>query len=279
MNASLRIDSIPLCCADVTRNIRGLCAGDVNGTYLPGNGYKTAQPGLSLVHEGETPVAEEMVFPVRLTGTTVQNQIGAITLYLDYNPSIIEITNVTMPENGGGAPVFETKNGLLYIGWVSPNPIQIAENQSLILIHARLAEAYRNSNLESEIRKSKIEIRFALNENPMSELADNLGNVISGTKLSVSDGKQQTGKIGMVSVYPVPAKDMLNLEFESSAAGVYDAILTNMQGLTVLSLEKQNLTIGWNNTTIDLGNIPAGAYIFKLLAGDQPVVRKVIVSR
>jgi hypothetical protein len=114
-----RIDTFALACTNLNRDIRGLCAGDVNGTYMPPNGYKMATPGLELVNRGTLPVTNEIMFPVRLVGTThavetthalsLQQPISAITLMLDYNPTLIEITGVEMPENGGTEPWFEVR--------------------------------------------------------------------------------------------------------------------------------------------------------------------------
>ncbi|MEI6436459.1 MAG: right-handed parallel beta-helix repeat-containing protein, partial [Bacteroidota bacterium] len=42
LNPETRIDSIVLACNNLTRDIMGLCAGDVNGSYLPPTGNKTA---------------------------------------------------------------------------------------------------------------------------------------------------------------------------------------------------------------------------------------------
>jgi hypothetical protein len=106
VNADTRIDSIVMTCGNLIRDIRGLCAGDVNGSYLPPNGYKMAEPSLELVNCGTLPITPEITFPVRVERDM---ELGAITLMLDYDPALIEITGVTMPEDGGVEPWFEVQ--------------------------------------------------------------------------------------------------------------------------------------------------------------------------
>jgi hypothetical protein len=144
------LTGITLNCSSITRDIRGLCAGDVNGAYVPVSGYKTADPGLALVNRGLLPVTDEIIFPVRAEEThcraSLPKEIGAITLFLNYDPSNIAITGVEIPGHDGEQPSFETKDGVLYIGWVSTKPIRVEQEGTVLLIHARLTEAFRISH-------------------------------------------------------------------------------------------------------------------------------------
>ena len=62
---------------------------------------------------------------------------------------------------------------------------------------------------KSEFRNpnSEIPIRFTLNDNPLSELADGYGNVIYNAKLSIADAANRSPETrnDMVTVYPNPA--------------------------------------------------------------------------
>jgi hypothetical protein len=291
------LTNISVGCANVTRDIRGLCSGDVNGSYVPANGYKMAEPALELVNVGNLPVTNEITFPVRLAeahgSASVQGQqIGAITLLLNYNPSQIEITGVEMPENSGVEPWFETRDGVLYIGWMSTNPVKIGNEEPLLLIHARLTDAYQISNLKSEIsnlrfenRDLKSDIRFALNDNELSELADAEGNVISDVKLTMPTGadgktvKWQNGKEDGVSVYPNPAKEVVYLQVASDNEGVLGVEIFNMLGKCVLKSESLAVVAGLNTKSFDVSMLPCGAYMMKVTMNDRTESRKVIVNR
>jgi hypothetical protein len=289
------IDAFTLACADIPLDIRGLCAGDVNGTYVPANGVKTTHAlSLQVVNEGVVPITDEISFPMRIVGTShgMSVPVGAITLYLDYDPSQIEITRVEMPENGGEEPWFETREGVLYIGWVSTNPVLVENGGTLLLIHARLTEAYRISNLrfqisdfESENSNLKSEISFALNNNPLSELADAEGIVISNVKLTMPVGengktvKRQNGKMEVVSIYPNPAKEGVNLQIMAGSETSFRIEFFNTLGNTVLQIENQALNPGLNKKSFGVSLLPNGAYMVKITSGDQVVLKKLIINR
>ena len=134
-----------------------------------------------------------------------------------------------------------------------------------------------------------------MNESPLSELADGEGNVIGNAKLSVSEakfkGKMAEGKRqneGLINVYPNPAKDVLNVEFVAGS-DVSNAVvgtchgmsmqMFTMQGIMVTSQMVPDTKPGLNKTTLDLRDLPNGAYMLKATIGDQIEMRKVIVNR
>jgi hypothetical protein len=290
------IDTFTLNCADITLDIRGLCAGDVNGTYVPVSGYKTAEPGLALVNQGTLPLTDEIVFPVRADRET---PIGAITLFLNYDPALISITGVEMPENKGVELSFETRDGVLYIGWVSTESIRVEHEGTLLLIHARLTEEFRishftfgDSHLDSddlnekrEMRNVKCKIKFTLNENPLSEVADAEGNVIGGLKLSIPDagenGEMANWRNGEILVYPNPAHTMLNIEFESVSPETETLTmeLVNVQGVSVFKYQTETIISGWQKHQMDLGGLAPGVYFLSANMNGEIRIKKVVISR
>ena len=311
LNADNRIDSIVMTCGNLTRDIRGLCAGDVNGSYLPPNGYKMAEPSLELVNRGTLPITPEIIFPVRAERDM---ELGAITLMLDYDASLIQITGVEMPENGGVEPWFEVQSSkfkvqgsrfevqsskfevgatpnlepgtsnLLTIGWASLNPINVPENGTVLLIHTRLPDpASSIRHPASGIQHPVSSIRFTLNESPLSELADGEGNVIDGAKLSVADagsnGKTVRWQNGKVVCYPNPAHSTLNIELETPSIGTLNLELVNLQGVSVITLEPVTVAAGWHKEQLDLRGLAPGVYFLRANLNGELVVRKVIISR
>jgi hypothetical protein len=264
-----------------------------------------------LVNRGTLPLTDEIVFPIRANRDM---ELGAITLMLDYDPSQIEITGVTMPGNVDEQPVWHLAPdtwhltpdtwhlNTLYIGWMSMEPVSVENGETLLLIRARLTEAFRishiapqishstseNSNLKSEMRNAKSEIRFSLNESPDSEFADGDGNVIDGVKLVMPeagrDGEMVKWRNGEIVCYPNPVKDVLNVEFvaynidEKTCHGISLQLVT-MQGVVVAKHNVSDIKTGLNKTTMDLRELPNGAYLLKVNYEDQIVVRKVIVNR
>jgi hypothetical protein len=167
--------------------------------------------------------------------------------------------------------------------------VNVAAGQTVLLIKTKVKKY--------EVRSTKYEqvIRFSLNEDPISELADGQGNVLYDARLSVADagGKVQGSRFKVeaasVLVYPNPAKDLLNVEFvidntvsNITAVGTCHGMsmqMFTMQGIMVTSQMVPDTKPGLNKTTLDLRDLPNGAYMLKATIGDQIEMRKVIVNR
>ncbi len=288
VDATQALDGITLQCADVVRDIRGLCTGDVNGTYVPPSGYKLAGPGLELVHRGVLPISDEIIFPVRVERAM---ELGAMTLYLDFDPSVMIVTNVTTvttvttvannPElwynvsdpTSNLKP--ETLNlnpstlNTLAIGWMSPEPVSLAAGQAVILIHARL-------------RDGTHPIRFTLNENPLSELANGEGEIIDGAILEMPEARANTTEISnefILSVFPNPSKDVVHVDYMLCSEELVSFELTNSQGVTVLKTDRSSQPAGTHRESFDVSNLMPGVYMLKAAAGPAVSFRKVVVVR
>ncbi len=289
LDVSQVLTGITLNCADVVREIRGLCAGDVNGTWVPAAGYKTADPGLEIVHQGTLPLTQEMIFPIRIEEThgraSLPYEIGAITLYLDFDPSLITVTDVTIPGNGGEEPWFITNGHVLTTGWMSLNPIMVENGKTLLLVHARLKDEVPVNGADPRMTGLTPEIRFLLNESPLSELADADGNVIPDVKLIMPVAaarnieNQQNGTTANVWVYPNPATEKLNVEVESPSDGTLHLELVNMNGVTVMKPGPVAVNAGWDRTQLDVGDLVPGVFFLRVNLSGTILIRKVTISR
>jgi hypothetical protein len=198
-----------------------------------------------------------------------------------------------MPGNADEQPVWHLAPdtwhlNTLYIGWMSTNPVRVGNEETLLLIHTRLTEAFQVSGARCQVPGARCQISFALNDNPLSELADGNGNVIYDAKLSMPDailnGEMVRWRNGEIVCYPNPVKDMLNVEFVTSnvdakTGDAMNLLLVTMQGVVVAKQNVADIKTGLNKTTMDLRDLPNGAYLLKVYYEDQVVVRKVIVNR
>ena len=87
-----------------------------------------------------------------------------------------------------------------------------------------------------------------------------------------------------VVVYPNPARDFLNVEFVigNVDSGTYhgmDLQLVTMQGIVVAKQTVPDTKTGMNRTTMDLRDLPNGAYLLKVDGGEIHQVIKVVVNR
>jgi hypothetical protein len=258
------LTGIVLNCANVPMNILGLCAGDVNASYLPVSGPKSdAQPNLQLINSGSIASASEIIIPVK---ADMDMELGAITLFLDYDASQFEITGVTMPKQGNDSPYFLTQNSVVQIGWASLEPVSVAMGETVLFIHGKV----RNSNPGM--------IRFTLDGNPLSELADGEGNVINEARLKIADIGGSASN-GMISVYPNPAKDVLNIEYIMDEAGTFHVELRNVQGAIVGMIDNTSKPAGVNMEKLNVSSLPAGVYMLRVSLGENLFTKKIVVNK
>ena len=166
---------------------------------------------------------------------------------------------------------------MLSIGWMSLDPVTASSSEPLFLIHARVKDP------GSFKPGSSSAIRFSLDQNPLSELADGDGNVLAGAKLLIPDAgvtKESSGFQGIspdgVIIYPNPAAEILQIEFILPADGPVNLELANLQGITVMQSGQHLLTSGWHNEHLDIVGLPPGVYFLRVTAGGKTILKKVI---
>jgi hypothetical protein len=277
VDATSRIDTLSVNCSNLTRDIRGLCAGDVNGTYIPSAGYKISKPGIDLVNNGIITVNNEMVFPVRINRSM---ELGAMTLFLNYDQQILRITGVDFADDRLDQPFYDTREGVLYIGWVSTETMVVDKGQTILLIHARLLSGKRgNDNLSGQAA----DIRFTLNDNPLSEFADPDGNVISGLTLTMPDAgsirSSGSGRDYTMVCYPNPASESINVEFETTQAKPANLVMMDTKGVRVLTHHIESSSPGWVSEKLDVRSLAPGVYFIMADFDGWIITKKAVIFR
>ena len=79
---------------------------------------------------------------------------------------------------------------------------------------------------------------------------------------SVPDYKSRSGK--PVVCFPVPASDILNLQFSLSKQANVTVRIFDILGRNIMSVENIRLQSGQNTLPLNIGNIDAGPYLYKL---------------
>ncbi|MEI6434285.1 MAG: T9SS type A sorting domain-containing protein, partial [Bacteroidota bacterium] len=79
--------------------------------------------------------------------------------------------------------------------------------------------------------------------------------------------------------YPNPTSDIINIEYLMEQDGTFTAELVNLTGVVVAKTDRISSKAGMNKATMNLWDLPNGAYILKVTVGDQTGVRKVVVNR
>jgi hypothetical protein len=81
-----------------------------------------------------------------------------------------------------------------------------------------------------------------------------------------------------INVYPNPAHDYINIEFNSPNAITCSTEIIDIIGKTIL-VDQLNLVEGNNNFEINVADLPSGIYMVKIQAGDtDPLFRRIIIQ-
>ncbi len=82
-----------------------------------------------------------------------------------------------------------------------------------------------------------------------------------------------------LKVYPVPAKDVVNFEFETETEGEFILQIFDTKGRLVESIKKATLSIGTQIIDCNVQNLSNGIYTYKLISGEQKQAGKFEVIR
>ena len=265
-------DSVIINGASVTQNFYGLCVGDVNGSYIPGTGAKSAS-FITLEYSGFLKASPGDVFeyPLRLTRSA---DVSAISLNLSYRNELVEILDVKTPK---GDAVFGLQADLLKIAWSDINPMQLEPGEELLHIKMRLKET--SVGLSTTL----------LSLLPGSELADANAIPIENLILQAPFIEPLTGVevnnenlLSGLTIFPNPANNLLWVNFELIENADVTIYVYSILGPIVAGSENPSLSIGKHHLSLDVSQLSPGVYMLKFFAKDQQEfagIQRIVISR
>lgn len=81
-----------------------------------------------------------------------------------------------------------------------------------------------------------------------------------------------------INLYPNPAKDQFTLSFTAKESVKVKASLFDLAGKEVMPLLDRSFSAGHQNHQFDLHELTSGCYFLKMMAGDNLIVQKLIVT-
>lgn len=119
-----------------------------------------------------------------------------------------------------------------------------------------------------------------LNENYVDGNSDN-GNFICGDKKE-DDKKSMALTPGFVAqdIFPNPASDILNIDLTADQDGRVLISVLDMSGRVVIPAQAFDMAQGQTRrSTINMANLPAGAYMVTMLRNGHSAVQRIVVTR
>ncbi|MCX6269882.1 MAG: T9SS type A sorting domain-containing protein [Bacteroidetes bacterium] len=260
--------SVTIVNENVNVNIKALCYGDVNGSYLPSNSRQPSGVDLSTSGIREVHSTEQFEIPV---STVSQFMPGAISLVLYYPFNLLNFTSVKMEEPDDGTFVYNADDGELRIAWYNINGLNFSSGQIILrigftaknLMNASYDDLTLNLGSESEITNPEGMILTDINL-----ISPKLVPLIPSFNLDIYPNPT-TGKTQIV--YIIPEEGNVNLKF-------YDLL-----GKEVKSLILNKKAAGTGYLTFDANTLPQGIYschlIFSGSTQTNTIIKHLVITR
>ena len=84
--------------------------------------------------------------------------------------------------------------------------------------------------------------------------------------------------IDELALYPNPASDFVNIEFDLDNYQTVDVSIYNLKGQKVLTKNIVNQSVGQNHIQINIKDLSNGVYLVKLQMGDKSKIKKLIIN-
>ena len=237
----------------------GMATGDFNGSLIP-TLLKSASPSLVLTENSNLQIGANQEFELPMRAASAM-EVSAVSMILDIPANMVQVQDVVV--NGSDAPVmWAVKGNELRIGWNSLNPVNVAENGSLVTLKLKTSTAFTQGQTLG------IELPF----DPLNELADGNHLAMENAALMVAKvGNQAVGTIDidkngglLFSNYPNPFNKVTMLEYDLPVDGKVTINLYNNLGQLVTKLVDADQTAGQHMFRYENNSLQPGIYVAKL---------------
>jgi len=229
-------------------NLQGLCTGDVNGSYIPSGAKETSF--LSVTEDGimTVPVNQDFDYLIR---SNISTDLGAMTLFMGFNPDLYEVKNVSASLDG---MKYLIRDGQINLAWSNTTPIWVNDNDPVITLRMKVKD---NISVPSQIFDVK----------PGSEFANEGAIRYDDFKLKMPDVVTPDNRAGYsIFNFPNPFWNTTDIVYTIPEQGHVKLLLTNMFGEELRTLVDADQSAGSYtirvNPTED--NLIPGVYFYKI---------------
>jgi hypothetical protein len=231
----------------IQSDLGALCIGDVNGSFIPGGVKETTIFSVDDRELMEVDTDTPFTYEIKASALFAP---GAITLFMNYDPSRFEILGVTSDLN---TFKYNIESNNVSLAWSDTRASAFRNSQSLFSFLIRAKE-----------RISEPESIFMLM--PGSEFADL--SAVPFDRVEIAMAKVVTAEIipsFTVQCYPNPFSQTSSIIYSLPDPGYVRISLTNLFGQEIAVLSSDEKNAGVLSLVIDPAalNLPAGVYFYK----------------
>jgi photosystem II stability/assembly factor-like uncharacterized protein len=234
-----------------TVNLQGICVGDVDGSYNPGN--VRLAPMVALVNDGDLLATSNKIvkLPIRIENGA---HLGAMSLKLHYNaaqlqPVALKLMNAELEHQAQVNIV----DGVISFGWFDLGGWIVANDQVIL-------------ELEAYVLVNGIN-QFDIWVGEGSEFADQGAQPLNNAKLLMPGLRSQnipTSNALSLNNYPNPFRHETTIAFELPEAGRVKMIVTDVTGRAITELELGDRSAGKHEHSFEGAALSAGVYFCEL---------------
>jgi hypothetical protein len=250
---------------NVMADFKGLCYGDVDGSYVPP--FAKPEPTLYLVNQGIQTLDEYQVVNVPVRVQQAVNP-AAMSIVLNYPASDIEIVGVQAAYDNQSL-VYHAANGELRIAWCTLQPKSLNANDVLFTLTLKLKKA------------SSSDLAFTLDAE--SNLADFSGTTLLGKTLTMPSLVNSGSGFSLNQNMPNPFNETSQIIYTLAEDSYITLELMDVVGKQISVLEEGQQTAGTHNYTLSADNLADGVYFYRMVVdnGSQQFsqTKRMVISR
>ena len=230
-----------------TYNFKGLCTGDVNGSYNPVVGVKTSG-SLDITDVGIQTELVNKSFTYNIT-SGVKTQLGAISLYLTYDSELIEVEKISSNFKGFESNI---KNGMVVLVWSDPKGKILNIEDVIVSFQIKAKKMITNPTTILSIQTG-------------SEFADSQANILNSFTINMSRVVTNDNEF-MFNVYPNPFHNSTNILYSLTEEGRVKFSITNLMGKQICVVVDEIVSSGNHVVSLNANqyNMDSGIYLGKL---------------
>jgi hypothetical protein len=231
-----------------TVDFKGLCFGDVNGSYIP-TGLK--ELSYMSVVDGMTqtvPVGENFTYSIRSNSSA---KLGAMTLFMGYDAERFEVIDIASQNEEMKYVISE---GTVAIAWADTKPLSVENDDQLFMITVKAKSPITDATSIFEVKTQ-------------SEFADAIGTRYDNFQLKMSKVITPNGsKEFTLFNYPNPFSDNTKIIYTLPESGSVKLVVTDIYGKTIRTLVDESQSAG--NYTVNINaaelNLSSGVYLYRI---------------